>query len=82
MIINKDPYKVLGIIPGMSEANIKSRYRQLCRMYHPDNTETGDASKFKEINDAWKVLQIVGTQSTVKIQRRWTHNNLFDIRKV
>ena len=45
----KDYYEVLGVSKDASESEIKSAFRKLAKKYHPDNKETGDEAKFKEI---------------------------------
>ena len=52
----RDLYEVLGIKKGASKDEIKSAYRKLAKKYHPDNHETGDAEKFKEIQEAYDIL--------------------------
>jgi molecular chaperone DnaJ len=57
----RDPYEVLGIKPGASEAEIKSAYRELVKKYHPDkyqNNPLGDLAqeKMQEINQAYEQL--------------------------
>ena len=55
---NKNYYETLGGDKKASEADIKSAYRKLAKMYHPDlhpNDEAA-AAKFKEINEAYEVL--------------------------
>ena len=52
----KDYYEVLGVDKSASEAEIKSAFRKLAKKYHPDNKETGDEAKFKEIGEAYAVL--------------------------
>ena len=55
---NKNYYETLGVDKKASEADIKSAYRKLAKMYHPDlhpNDEAA-AAKFKEINEAYEVL--------------------------
>lgn len=51
-----NPYTVLGVAPDATTAQIKKEYRRLSKIYHPDNTETGDEKSFRQINEAWKVL--------------------------
>lgn len=51
----KDPYKVLGVDKNADEKVIKDSYRKLAKQHHPD-TNGGDDSKFKEINDAYEIL--------------------------
>jgi chaperone protein DnaJ len=56
MAENKDYYQTLGVDKNASEDEIKSAYRKLAKMYHPDNKETGDAEKFKACTEAYSVL--------------------------
>lgn len=48
--------KALGVGPGSSPEEIKKNYRALVRKYHPDNPNTGDPDKFREIHHAYKML--------------------------
>ena len=57
----KDPYKILGIRPGASEAEIKRAYKELVKKYHPDQYRDNPLSslaeeKLKEINEAYDYL--------------------------
>lgn len=52
----KDFYEVLGVNKNATEAEIKSAFRKKAKEYHPDNKETGNADKFKEISEAYGVL--------------------------
>ncbi len=52
----RDYYEVLGVNKSASKDDIKSAYRKLAKQYHPDNKETGDEAKFKEIQEAYDVL--------------------------
>ncbi len=56
MANKRDYYEVLGIQKGASKDQIKSAYRKLAKTYHPDNKETGDEAKFKEIQEAYDIL--------------------------
>lgn len=80
MVNGKNPYEILGISTYSSEKEAKGRYRYLSRLYHPDNLETGDAEKFREISEAWKQLQEYGfCEDNSPI---WTHSTLFKIKSV
>jgi molecular chaperone DnaJ len=53
----RDYYEVLGVPRNASKDQIKKSFRQLARQYHPDVSEEPDAEvKFKEINEAYEVL--------------------------
>jgi molecular chaperone DnaJ len=53
----RDPYQVLGVQRGASEAEIKRAFRKLAQQWHPDvNTEPEAQERFKEINDAYQIL--------------------------
>lgn len=54
----KDYYATLGVKPETPIDEIKRAYRKLARQYHPDVSKEPDAeNRFKEINEAWQVLQ-------------------------
>ena len=56
MANKRDLYEVLGITKSASKDQIKSAYRKLAKQYHPDNKETGDEAKFKEVQEAYDIL--------------------------
>ena len=54
----KDYYKLLGIAPNASEAEIKSGYRKQARKFHPDiNKDKSAEERFKDINEANEALK-------------------------
>ena len=54
-----DPYEVLGLKSGTTPAQIKARYRQLAKMYHPDKNRGDPTAEwiFKRVQAAYDVLQ-------------------------
>jgi molecular chaperone DnaJ len=50
----KDYYKILGVPPDASDDEIRKAYYRLAHKYHPD--KGGDEKKFKEINEAYRIL--------------------------
>ncbi|MDL2233589.1 DnaJ domain-containing protein [Ruminococcaceae bacterium OttesenSCG-928-L11] len=53
-----DPYKVLGVSPQATDAEVKAAYRELARKYHPDSYAGNPladlaSEKMKEINEAY-----------------------------
>jgi len=72
----RDPYEVLGIKHGASEAEIKAAYRELVKKYHPDkyqNNPLGDLAqeKMQEINQAYETLTAQGSRS--KANSAWNN---------
>lgn len=54
----QDYYHSLGLSRTATADEIRSAYRKLARKYHPDVTkEAGAEAKFKEISEAYEVLQ-------------------------
>lgn len=52
----KDYYEVLGVSKNASDEEIKRAFRKLAKTYHPDNKQTGDEAKFKEVGEAYAIL--------------------------
>lgn len=54
---NKDLYKILNLTYEASKDEIKTAYKKLAKMYHPDVAgSNGDIDKFKEIKEAYDIL--------------------------
>ena len=60
----RDPYDVLGVARGASQATIKAAWRKLARVHHPDVAGADTAAtrtatrKMAEINRAYEQLQV------------------------
>lgn len=57
----KDPYKVIGVHKTASQGEIKTAYKSLAQLFHPDNQSTGNGEAFKAVSSAYSMLK-----STVK----------------
>lgn len=59
VIRKRDYYEVLGLGRGAQKDEIKKKFRELAKKYHPDvNKEDKDAEKkFQEISEAYEVLE-------------------------
>src|ERR1043165_1945042 len=53
-----DPYSVLGVKKGASEAEIKKAFRTLAKKHHPDANKNAPSAekKFKELSNAYELL--------------------------
>ena len=55
--LERDPYDVLGLTRHASDSEIKKRYRDLTKEWHPDRNDAPNAAeKFMEIQSAYEVL--------------------------
>lgn len=52
---NFDPYEILGLPPGATQAEIKKSYRKQSLILHPDK-ETGDEKAFMKLTKAYQAL--------------------------
>src|ERR1700742_3835621 len=54
----RDPYEVLGVSKGASEAEVKKAFRTLAKKHHPDTSKGDEKSKqrFQEINTAYEIV--------------------------
>jgi len=55
---SKDYYRLLGISPAATTAELRSAYRKLALQHHPDRNpgDPGAEERFKQINAAYQVL--------------------------
>jgi len=55
-----DYYKVLGVVRGAGDDDLKKAYRKLAMRWHPDKNSTNKKeaeTKFKEISVAYEVAR-------------------------
>lgn len=50
-------YRLLQINAQAEPSDIRQRYLELIRVYHPDNKETGNAKKFIRIKNAYEMIK-------------------------
>lgn len=66
----KDYYRILGVEEDASEEEIRSRWIELTKQYHPDlKGRPGDEEKIREINEAYEVLKNVSKRMEYDLQR-------------
>jgi curved DNA-binding protein CbpA len=51
-----DYYEILQISPNADPDTIHRVYRLLAQRLHPDNSETGNATEFRRLSDAYQVI--------------------------
>jgi molecular chaperone DnaJ len=57
MATKRDYYEVLGVDRGASDEEIKRAFRRAAQRHHPDvDTSEGADERFKELNEAYRVL--------------------------
>ncbi len=54
----RDPYQVLGVARGASDAEIKKAYRSLAKQLHPDRNKDNPkaAERFSDVTKAYDLL--------------------------
>ncbi len=58
-----DPYRILGLEPSASEAEVKRRYRQLLRKLHPDTAGVAGT--------AFLLQMVLTAYEMIKQERGW-----------
>ena len=58
-----DPYRILEVDPGSSEAELRAAYRRAVQRHHPDHNggSPESARRFEEVQEAWVQIQRVRT---------------------
>ena len=69
----RDPYQVLGVSRGASDAEIKKAFRKLARQYHPDRNEGSESAeaRFKEVQAAYDSI------GTAEARRKHEQEQMF-----
>lgn len=57
-------YDLLQIHPRAEMETVQRVYKLFAARYHPDNKQTGDAERFREIREAFEVLSNVETRAS------------------
>src|SRR6185312_15750564 len=72
-----DYYEVLQISPNADPDTVQRVFRLLAQRFHPDNTETGDADRFRTLHEAYSVLSVPEKRAQYDVhhqalrQERW-----------
>lgn len=67
----KNYYEVLGLTANATLADIKTTYRKLASLYHPDKNSAEDApAKFRLVQEAYETLSDVEKRNTYDENRR------------
>jgi curved DNA-binding protein CbpA len=68
----KDFYKILGVKENASEEEIRARWVELTKRYHPDRGEDmASDEKIREINEAYQILKHSSTRVEYDLQRAY-----------
>ena len=65
-------YDCLGISKTASQDEIKKAFRKKSLLCHPDKP-TGDAEKFKKINEAYQTLGDEHKKKDIRHATKWRH---------
>jgi curved DNA-binding protein CbpA len=68
----KDFYKILGVKENASEEEIRARWVELIKHYHPDRgKDMASDEKIREINEAYQILKHSSTRVEYDLQRAY-----------
>ncbi len=55
----RDPYRVLGVDPDATDADVRAAYRRLVQLHHPDHNggSADSARRFEEVQEAYAAVR-------------------------
>ena len=65
-----DYYEVLQVNPNAELDTVHRVYRLLAQRYHPDNQETGNPTRFREVSEAYRVLSDLEERARYDVQHQ------------
>jgi curved DNA-binding protein len=77
-----DYYEIVQVSPRADQETVERVFRLLAKRLHPDNAETGNADRFNELLEAFRVLSNPETRAAYDVryeasrERRW---RVFDL---
>src|SRR5215210_7806588 len=72
-----DYYEAMQISPNAEPETIHRVYRMLAQRFHPDNKESGSATRFRLVSEAYEVLSVPEKRARYEVayqqrqQDRW-----------
>lgn len=63
-------YDILGVNKNASPVEIKSAYRSLAKLYHPDSSESSDGGDFIQIHKAYSTLSDPSARALYDLSQR------------
>lgn len=72
-----NPYKILGVTPNMSDAEIKKAYRTLAKQNHPDVSGDDSTYKMALINEAYGMIKTKDLRD--KLEKEMAFSNDFGL---
>jgi hypothetical protein len=79
--VDEDLYELLQANPKADVDTIHRIYRMQAQRFHPDNSETGDEERFKQILKAYRILSDPNQRASYDARYKFTEHNrwkLFD----
>lgn len=57
----RDPYQVLGVASGATDAEVRAAYRRLVQLHHPDHNggSAESARRFEEVQEAYAKVRLL-----------------------
>ena len=78
--VERNPYSVLGVAPGVCKNTLKAAFRQRALLYHPDRNPPCHREEaeqaFKDINEAYERLLCTCKQDG-RGRRQWERDRLY-----
>jgi curved DNA-binding protein CbpA len=65
-----DYYEILQVSPNADQDTIQRVFRLLAQRYHPDNKESGNDAAFKEVMEAYRVLNDPEQRAAYDVEHR------------